>query len=317
MVAVAWRSVSMGRRREDLVEQRPNEKATTPPRRDPDGAVFSEHRSILFGLAYRMLGSVADADDVVQEAWLRWSQGDGAIGSPRSFLLTTVTRLCIDQLRSARVRRETYVGVWLPEPLLTDSASGEDTALFAESLSLAFLHLLERLSPLERAVFLLKEVFSFPYDDIASMVGKSEAACRQIASRARGRIGAAPRHRATREEAIGVAGRFISACTTGELDGFLEWLADDVVVWSDSGGKTPAARLPILGIERTARFFTGLARKWRESRFRLVEVNGGLAIGMLPPDGMLRLIALELGEGKVVGVFVHSNPEKLGELTVS
>lgn len=317
MVAVARRSVSPGHRREDLVEQRPNERATTPPSRDPDGDVFSEHRSTLFGLAYRMLGSVADADDVVQEAWIRWSQGEGAIGSPRNFLLTTVTRLCIDQLRSARTRRETYVGVWLPEPLLTDSASGEDKALFTESLSMAFLHLLERLSPVERAVFLLKEVFAFPWVDIASMVGKSEAACRQIGSRARRRIGAAPRHRVTREEAVEVAGRFVSACTTGELAGFLDLLADEVVLWSDSGGKTPAARLPVMGSARTGRFFRGLASKWQQSRFRLVEVNGGLAVGMLPPDGMMRLIVFELDDGKLTGVFVHSNPEKLGGLAVA
>lgn len=314
MVAVARRSVSPGRRREDLVERRPNERSTTPASRDPDGDVFSEHRSTLFGLAYRMLGSVADADDVVQEAWIRWSQGEGAIGSPRSFLITTVTRLCIDQLRSARIRRETYVGVWLPEPLLTDSTSGEDTALFTESLSMAFLHLLERLSPVERAVFLLKEVFSFPWSDIASMVDKSEAACRQIGSRARRRVGAAPRHRATREEAVEVAGRFVSACTTGELDGFVELLSEDVVVWSDSGGKAAAARLPVVGSERTARFFRGLASKWQQSRFRMVEVNGGLAVGMLPPDGMVRLIVFELEDGKVTGVFVHANPDKLGAL---
>ncbi len=272
---------------------------------------FAEHRSLLFSLAYRMLGSVADAEDVVQEAWLRWSRAAEA-ESPRDFLSATVARLCIDHLRSARVRRETYVGSWLPEPLVDVPAEAKDSVARAESLSIAFLHLLERLSAVERAVFLLREVYAYDHAEIARMVGKSEAACRQIAKRARDRIGGGPRRfSASEPEAEEMARRFLEASARPDAAGFLELLDPEVVIWSDSGGKAPAARLPIHGSDRAARFFAGVFRRYTREHLSTVQVNGAPAIVYRPPDGPVRLFAFEIRAGRITAAFVQANPDKL------
>lgn len=274
---------------------------------------FSRYGSTLFSLAYRMLGAVADAEDVVQEAYLRWNRSGAAAQSPGRFLTATVTRLCIDHLRSARIRREEYMGTWLPEPLVTGSGSGsgEEAALLAESLSMAFLHLLERLSATERAVFLLREVFAFDTADVATLVGKSEAACRQILTRARSKVGAPPRREATREEGAALASHFVRAVEKGDIGTFLTLVSEDVVVWSDAGGRVPAARLPIHGSDRVARFCLGIASKWAGREIAFLEVNGDAGFTIPTADGILRLLSFEIRQGRIASIFIHSNPEKL------
>src|SRR5579863_5285028 len=237
-------------------------------------SVFQAHRYLLFSIAYRMLGSVMDAEDCVQETFLRWhracEQSEAeAIQSPRSYLCTTVTRLCIDVLRSARVKRETYVGVWLPEPLITAYPSGspdttdpEASVERSESLSLAFLRLLEFLSPLERAVFLLRQVFDFEYDEIAKIVQKSAENCRQIMRRARQHLAERHHHyNVSSQRREQLTFQFIQACTEGNMQGLLALLADDVVMHSDGGGKVRAALYPIYGPDKVARGWLGIFRK--------------------------------------------------------
>src|SRR2546427_1932457 len=206
--------------------------------------VFAEVRPILFSIAYRMLGSVMDAEDVVQEAYLRWQEAsDDDVRSPRAYLATMVTRLCINQLRSARVQREAYVGPWLPEPLVTEHTPDPSGSVeLAESLSMAFLVLLERLSAIERAVFLLHEVFDFEYPEIARIVDKSEANCRQIFARAKKRVESShARFPASVEEAGRLLERFTRATAAGDMDGLLAVLAEDITLWPDGGGKAPGA----------------------------------------------------------------------------
>lgn len=274
---------------------------------------FSLHRPTLFALAYRMLGTVADAEDIVQEAYLRWSPSGAAAQSPGRFLAAIVTRLCIDHLRSARVRREEYMGTWLPEPLVTGpaSGSGEEAAMLADSLSLAFLHLLERLSATERAVFLLREVFAFDTADVATLVGKSEVACRQILTRARSKVGAPARREAPREEGATLARHFVQAVESGDIGTFLALVSEDVVVWSDAGGKVPAARLPIHGSDRVARFWLGVASKWAGREIVFLEVNGDAGFTLRTADGILRLMSFEIRQGRIASIFIHSNPDKL------
>jgi len=205
------------------------------------GEVFDRHRPLLFSIAYRMVGSVIDAEDVVQEAYLRWrrSPQEEEIRSPKSYLSAVVTRLCIDQLRSARARREEYVGPWLPEPLPTDAA------VLDESLSMAFLVLLESLNPTERAIFLLREVFDYDYREISHLVDKSEENCRQIARRARQSVAARrPRFESTPEQEERLMGRFLEACFDGDMDGLLALLSEDVTLWSDGEGEDPRGAQP-------------------------------------------------------------------------
>ena len=224
-------------------------------------------RPLMFSIAYRMTGSVGDAEDIVQEAVIRTyraaSQGT-LVESPKAYVTTTTTRLAIDHLRSARVRRESYVGTWLPEPLVTDPAPGPaERAEMSDSLSLAFLVLLESLSPVERAVFLLREVFGYGYAEIAEAVGKSEPNCRQIFTRARRHIDEGrPRFEASRQEGTELTDRFLAAVSGGDLEGFIEKLAPDVVMYGDGGGKAPAARTPIHGREQVARLLRGLVRQF-------------------------------------------------------
>ena len=281
--------------------------------------VFQAYKPLLFSIAYHMLGSVMDAEDCVQEAFLRWYQAKDhgeteAVYSPKSYLSTMVTRLSIDHLRSARVRREQYVEVWLPEPLIsTDETSVTGMAELSEALSVAFLHLLEQLSPLERAVFLLRQVFDYDYGAIAQIVQKSEDNCRQIVRRARQHLGA--RHalyHASREQQEAILHQFLRACQDGDMDGLLGLLADDIVSYADSGGKTPAARHPICGAVRVARYLLGLMRKTPEdSRFRVALINGRPGM-ILYSNGMPALIlTLEMLDGQIWEIDLIANPDKL------
>lgn len=275
--------------------------------------VFDEHRPLLFGIAYRMLGSVADAEDVVQDAYLRFRQaGEPDVQAPRAYLSTIVTRLCLDRLRSAQRQRETYVGPWLPEPLVT----GDDPARQAElsdALSTAFLLLLERLSPLERAVFLLHEVFDYDYAEIAGIVGRREDYCRQIASRARKHLAAErPRFEASRAEQERLVREFTQASTDGDLDGLLALLDEDVVLHSDGGGKAKAALKPIRGADRVARFMIGIRKKTPTgTSIRFTDVNGlpGMVVYV---DGRVQSTwSFDVSDGRIRALYAVVNPEKL------
>jgi RNA polymerase sigma-70 factor, ECF subfamily len=272
-----------------------------------------ELRPYLFAIAYRMLGSVAEAEDVVQEAFLRYHEADVAAESPKAYLATVTTRLAIDQLRSARVRRELYPGEWLPEPLVDDEAARH--AETADSLSLTFLHLLEKVSPVERAVFLLREVFDYPYDEIGRIVGKSPDNCRQILTRARRHIDEGRRRfDVSREEREEVAGRFIAAWEEGETDALVKLLAADATVYGDGGGKAPAVPMPLVGAERVAKALIGWGRQAHERGIthRPARVNGEPGLVFYDVDGhALWVAALEIAEGVVVAVRSVLNPDKL------
>jgi RNA polymerase sigma-70 factor, ECF subfamily len=278
---------------------------------------FLELRPSLFGVAYRMLGSVTEAEDVVQEAFVRWSGGGhGEVDNPSAYLTTVVTRLCIDYLRSARVRRETYKGPWLPEPIESEAPGPGESAELADSLSLAFLVLLEELQPVERAAFLLHDVFDYPYDQIASMVDRSQEACRQMVSRARRSI-AARRHRFDADRAHGreLTRRFLLACSTGDLDGLLAMLADDVTVWTDGGGKVRAALRPIVGPHRSARFLMTTASRLPPGvSGRELELNGQPGV-VFEVDGVVTIaLTIDVLGGRVACVRVVTNPDKLTAL---
>jgi RNA polymerase sigma-70 factor, ECF subfamily len=282
---------------------------------------YASLRPLLFSIAYRMLSSVSEAEDVVQEAFLRYERAlaeGAAIESPKAFLSAVVTRLSIDQLRSARARRETYVGEWLPEPLVTSDDDPAAHAEEADSLSMAFLLLLERLSPVERAVFLLHDVFGYGYDEVAAIVGKSEANCRQLASRARRHIESGkPRFDASRKECDELAARFLAAVTDGDLDSLVETLAADVVVYGDGGGKAPQWTAPIVGVDRVARLFAGIGRQMRELGIRVEprRVNGQPGAIFLDPEGRLTNVwSLDIVDGAVQTVRSVINPDKLQHL---
>jgi RNA polymerase sigma-70 factor (TIGR02957 family) len=285
--------------------------------------VLEEVRPAAFAIAYRMLGSVSEAEDVVQEALLRLhraEEGGERIQSPRAYVSTVATRLAIDQLRSARARRETYVGEWLPEPLV--ASADEDPARHAEmadSLSLAFLVLLESLSPEQRAAFLLREVFDEPYARIAEIVGTSEQNARQLAARARRHVEERrPRFEASREQRERLASRFFAAAEEGDLEGLEELLAHDVVLHGDGGGKAPALARPLHGRSRVARTLVNWARAGaRLGGFavRRVEVNGQPGAIFLDKDGkVISVMALDLAGGQVQGVRSVVNPDKLRHL---
>jgi RNA polymerase sigma-70 factor (ECF subfamily) len=274
---------------------------------------FVAHRSLLFTVAYEMLGSAADAEDVVQETWLRWADVDQReVRDPRAYLVRAVTRQALNRLRTLARRREEYVGEWLPEPLLTTPDVADDVEL-AESVSLAMLTVLETLTPTERAVFVLREVFDVPYDEIAAAVGKSAASVRQIAHRARGHVAARqPRVRVSREEQRAVAERFASAAQTGDLEGLLGVLAPDVELVADGGGLRAAVRRPIVGAEKIVAFFAGAAAKggW-EVASHLVWVNGQPAV-RLDLDGEVdTVMSLVVEDGRVTRILAVRNPEKL------
>jgi RNA polymerase sigma-70 factor, ECF subfamily len=274
----------------------------------PSG-VFDLHRPLLFSIAYRMLGSVMDAEDVVQEAYLRWQRAPEAeVRSPRAYLSAVVTRLCIDQLRSAKSSREEYVGPWLPEPLPTEP----DAA--AESLSMAFLVLLESLTPTERAVFILREVFDYDYDEISRLVGKSEANCRQIARRARQSVAARrPRFKSSPEQEGRLMESFLDACLGGDMEGLLALLSEDVTLWSDGGGKTRAALNPIRGADNVARFFSGILHKAPPGFVvRRASINGRPGLIGYFGDGRPQSVAtFDVAEGSIRAIRLVVNPDKL------
>ncbi|HEY2948297.1 MAG TPA: RNA polymerase sigma-70 factor [Micromonosporaceae bacterium] len=286
-------------------------------------ARHDELRPLMFSIAYRMLGSVTEAEDVTQEAFLRLHRDTTRPESPEAYAATVTTRLAIDHLRSARVRRERYVGSWLPEPLLTTGEEFDPAvrAEVADSLSLAFLAVLERLSPVERAVFLLREVFSYDYDEIAQIVGKTPQNCRQILARARSHVEQArPRFAVSDAQRDALAERFFAACRDGDLAGLERLLAEDVEFYGDGGGKAPAVRKPVIGRLQVARFTLGLVRQAQHYSVRIepVAVNGQPGARMLDPDGrILSVLALDIAGDHVHGIYNVLNPDKLGHLTRS
>lgn len=275
---------------------------------------FADLRPYFFTVAYNMLGSVMDAEDVVQEAYLRWERAGAVAESPKAYLTAVVTRLCIDFLRSAKVRREAYVGPWLPEPLvMAVSPNVEEDVTLLETLSLAFLVLLESLSPTERAVFLLRQVFDYDYAEIAAIVGKGEANCRQMMRRARQHIEAGkPRYDVPLKQQEALVAQFAEACVAGDLEGLINLLAEDIEVWSDGGGKVVAARKVVYGREMVARFLLGIMRLApdnAESQFALI--NGQLGIVARVNGRPVLVMALEVGNGRVQTIRNILNPDKL------
>jgi RNA polymerase sigma-70 factor, ECF subfamily len=284
---------------------------------------YADLRPLLFSIAYRMLGSVAEAEDIVQDSFLRYQgalEEGTLIESPKAYLSAIVTRLSIDHLRSARVRKEAYVGEWLPEPLLTDSGAPEGArdAERADSLSMAFLLLLERLSPIERAVFLLHDVFDYDFREIAAIVERSEDNCRQLAVRARRHIEEhKPRFEASRAVREQLATRFFEAVGEGDFGALIDLLAADVVVYGDGGGKAPSAPQPIFGRERVVKLMLGLHGRAQELGVtsRRVEVNGQPGAMFYDASGLLiNVWALDIADGQVQAVRSVINPDKLGHL---
>ena len=280
---------------------------------------FEQLRPLLFSIAYRLLGSVSEAEDAVQETWLRYQASPAQPASAKAFLSAVVTRISIDVLRSARVRREEYVGPWFPEPLLTDPYQDpERSAELADSVSMAALVRLERLSPLARAVFVLREVFAFDFPEIASAVGRSEAACRQLAVRARRHVDAGrPRFEADRREREKLAAQFFGALREGDVDGLRKLLAADVQLAGDSGGKTPALPRSIIGAEKVARvltsFFPWLVRIDVTLEPRQVNGQPG-AIFRDRDNKVLFTLTLDVLDGQIQAIRSVSNPDKLGHV---
>jgi RNA polymerase sigma-70 factor (ECF subfamily) len=271
---------------------------------------FEQLRPLAFSIAYRMLGSVAEAEDVVQEAFLRMHRAE-AVEHPKAFVATVTTRLAIDQLRSARARRETYPGPWLPEPVLTDSRPDDD------SISMALLVTLERLSPVERAVFLLHDVFDYGYGEIAEIVGRSRDNCRQLAVRARRRVEAEqPRFDPSREAREALVARFFAAVRDGDLDGLVTLLAEDAVATGDGGGKAPARATPLQGGAKIARFFLGLARVGERHayEYELAEVNGQPGALVREDGQVVTAISFDVVDGRIAAIRSVVNPEKLRHL---
>ncbi|ARO57111.1 RNA polymerase sigma factor [Methylorubrum extorquens] len=281
------------------------------PTVDDPTLVFEQERARLIRLAYRMLGSFGEAEDVVQDAWLRWRHVDHAgVASAGAFLSRTVTRLCLDVMKSARVRRETYFGTWLPEPvaMAPDEAPGDD-------LTLTLMLTLERLSPLERAAFLLHDVFAIPLAEIAATLQREPPAVRQLAARARKHVQSArPRFPVEKEEGARIAKAFFEASATGDITALRSMLADAVVVHSDGGGKVHAFPRPIVGIDKVTRMFEGAARKsWiqRAQKLQDLWIDGLPGYFSLEPGGTLQTVALDIQGGLIVGIYFTRNPDKL------
>ena len=277
-------------------------------------ADFEAHRGFLAGLAYRMLGSVAEAEDVVQDAFLRWREVDRpAVAEPRSYLARVVSRLCLDRMKSASHRREQYVGTWLPEPVVAEPAQG-----LADDLSVALLLALERLSPLERAAFLLHDVFDMDYAAVAEALESSEVACRQLAARARAHVREdRPRYAPTDAEARRIADAFVGALASGDTDGLTRLLAEDAVVYSDGGGKRPSSLNPIAGRDRIVRFYAGLRAKgsgaFSALRMEAVTLNGMPGFVFHTPEGT-ETAAVQVADGLIVAIYGVRNPDKVRHL---
>ena len=281
-----------------------------------DATTFEAHRRALMGLAYRMLGSRAEAEDVVQDTYLRWHAADRAvIEQPRRYLGTVVTRLCLDRMKSARARREVYVGPWLPEPVVDESFDDGNAADLAHDISVALMLLLERLSPLERASFLLHDVFGLDFSEVARTLGRNEAACRQLAARAREHIEAGrPRFSASPEEGRRLAAAFQSAAASADTQALARLLADDAVLYTDGGGKRVAALNPIRGADKIMRFFEGVARKnaaLAAITARHAIVNGMPGLILHEDDGSIDTMAFEHRNGRIVAIYIVRNPDKL------
>ena len=301
---------------------------STSDERRPDAVrVFDEHRGLLVSVAYRILGSVTDAEDAVQETYLRWSKVDPSqVSNPRAFLVRVTTRLAIDRLRRAKTRRESYVGPWLPEPILTGRDVAEDVAL-AESVSMAMLVVLETLSPLERAVFVLREAFGMPYAEIADVLGRKDDAVRQLGRRARDHVQERrSRFDADQSEQRRVTERFLQATSTGNLDALMAVLSPGVTLVADGGGRVLAPRRPVLGAEKVARFLLAVATEERMARFlksvgsepivanlrvSMVPVNGGSGILVVSEDKPISVLVLGVSDGVVRTIYLVANPQKL------
>jgi RNA polymerase sigma-70 factor (ECF subfamily) len=290
--------------------------------RDTREAEFTSARPLLFAIAYRMLGSVADAEDVVQDAYLRWQEAPDDVRAPVAYLSTIVTRLAINALRSARVRRETYVGPWLPEPLVTDHAAAPSEAVeLTESLSMAFLVLLERLSPVERAVLLLHDVFDFEYAEIARVVDKSETNCRQLLTRARKHLGASrPRFDVDRAQADRLLQRFTRAAEAGDIEGMVAMLAEDITVWADGGGKARGAPLrPIRGPSSVAPFIVGVMQRFVpvETIARPALINGQVGTIYYAAGRPFVALIFDVRGDRIHTIYAIGNPDKLQALRSS
>ena len=278
-------------------------------------ATFEAHRSLLFSVAYRMLGSRADAEDMLQETFLRWQQAaDSDIRDPRAFLVTVITRLCINQLQSARSKREEYVGQWLPEPLVESTESPINMAGIDGSLSMAFLVLLERLTPVQRAVFLLREVFDYEYQEIADMLNLTKGNCRQILKRAKEHVAIdRPRFDVSREQQQRLLQQFLQTASQGDMQGLIALLSEEVVLYTDGGGKATAVPNPIFGAEKVARFFTAGRKKLlpRDIVRRYAEINGHPGVIAYQNETVFGVLTLDISAGKIGNIYIVRNPEKL------
>ncbi|WP_275006071.1 RNA polymerase sigma-70 factor [Promicromonospora iranensis] len=285
----------------------------------PQESVFHQHRRLLFSVAYRLLGSAADAEDAVQDAWLKWSAADRSqVAEPRAYLTRIVSNIALERLRSARHKRETYVGPWLPEPILTGGDASE-AAVGAESVSMAMLVVLETLSPLERAVFVLREVFGFSHAEIADATERSEAAVRQAAHRAREHVQARrPRFEADRRQQHAVTERFFAAATGGDINSLMELLSPDVTLWTDGGGKVRQALRPVVGASTVATWFAGLGTATYQGiepadmNAELVEINGGPGLMFSGAGRVVATMTLDVDAGgRITAIHNVANPDKL------
>ena len=275
---------------------------------------FEEARPRIRGLAYRMLGTLADADDVVQDTWLRWHAANGAhIANAEAWLVTAATRVCLDRLRSAARTREIYPGPWLPEPIVTDP-SPESAAELSDSLTLGFLVLLDQLAPVERAVFVLAHVFEVPYAEIAATVGRSEAACRQIASRARRRLRPDKQLYKTAAADRALVKGLLLALASGDVNEVVARLAPQVVCITDGGPKRRAARRPVVGSDRVARFLIAIARRYRHVATRPAVVGGAAGAVLSAGDIIQQVMAVTSRDGIVTSIYFVGNPDKLGSV---
>lgn len=286
---------------------------TTAQSSQAAAAVFDPLRPKLIRVAYRMLGSVADAEDIVQEAFIRWLNAERSeVREPEAYLRSVVTRLCLDHLKSARHRRETYIGPWLPEPIV-DATEDE-----ADDVTLPLMMALERLSPLERAAFLLHDVFGVDFEEVAATIDREPATCRQLASRARTHVHAArPRFPLPKERGLEIAAAFFAASRNGDMDKLRSLLAADVTAYSDGGGKVAASRRPIVGVDAVVRFHAALAPLFAEKMSQLIRygfINGLPGFVTVEQDGAAQTTALQIDDGKVVGIYVMRNPDKLRHL---
>jgi RNA polymerase sigma-70 factor, ECF subfamily len=287
---------------------------------DDRATIFQQHKPRLYGIAYRMLGSKADAEDVLQEAYLRWHQADiEGVQTPEAWLVTTVTRLCIDRLRAARVEREAYTGPWLPEPLLTGDAAPPDyRAELASDLSIAFLVILERLAPEERAAFLLHDVFDCEYAEVARTLGKTEVACRQMVHRARVRVRHdRPRFAVSESARVALLNQFVAALNARDQDVLFALFAEDATWTSDGGGQVVAARRVVRGAARLTRFVLGIARRYQgRAMYQMAPINGETGVIILLDGRLESILSIDTDGAHVLAVYNILNPQKLKGITL-